>query len=268
MGPEFFKDPDLHGMAHVMTGSPHAPHALIASVTLINVPPPCSILYEDQEPYYAEDPDLKVLLDWGIKTNIEYGIYRWHEPKWGHPHIRVDCRAVVPVAIPSKVIEAVHYYAHPGTPKALELFKRQFHVRNSSDDDLQDRVRDVVDACVVCAQSKAQRGPHPDSCEPFPVPSYPFASVAMDLVSLPEVKPPETGVKVDYAMVIVRCFTDYILSIPCKQEGLTGHEAAALFLHFCAFFTGMPREIHSDNQSIISSEFFDALCGLPCFYPG
>ena len=28
------------------------------------------------------------------------------------------------------------------------------------------------------------------------------------------------------------------------------------------FFTGMPREIHSDNQSIISPEFFDAPCSL------
>ena len=63
-------------------------------------------------------------------------------------------------------------------------------------------------------------------------------------------------------MVIVCRLTGYILAIPCRQEGLTSHKAAALFLHYCAFFTGMPREIHSDNQSIISSEFFDALCGL------
>ena len=169
---------------------------------------------------------------------------------------------MVPVAILSKEKEAVHYFAHPGTPKTLEVVKRQFHVRNLSDDDLRDRVKEAVDACVVCAQSKARRAPHPDSCEPFPLPSYPFASVAMDFVSLPEVKHPETGVKVDYAMVIMCRLTGYILAIPCKQEGLKSHKAAALFSHYCAFFTGMPRKIHSDNQSIISSEFFDALCGL------
>ena len=226
------------------------------------MPPPCRILYEDWEPYYAEDPSLKVLLDWGIKKNIEYGIYRWHEPQWGHPHIRVDGRAVVPVAILSKVIEAVHYFAHPGTPKTLEPFKRQFHVRDLSEDNLRDRVKEVVDACMPCAQYKARRGPHPDSCEPFPVPSYPFASVAMDFVSLPEVKHPETGVKVDYAMVIVCRLTGYILAIPCRQEGLTSQKATDLFLQYCAFFTGMPRKIHSDDQSIVSSDFFDALCGL------
>ena len=79
-----------------------------------------------------EDPDLKVLPDWGIKKDIEYGTYQWHPPERGHSHIRVDGRAVVPVAILSKVIEAVHCVAHPGTHTALELFKRQFHVCNLS----------------------------------------------------------------------------------------------------------------------------------------
>ena len=256
VSPEFFKDADLYGMAHVMRESPHAPHALIASVT------PCSILYDDWEPYYAENPNLNVLLDRGIEKNMEYGIYRWHEPQWGHPHIMVDGRALVRVVILSRVIEAVHYFAHPGTPKTLQLFKRHFHVRNLSDDDLRDRVKKVADACVVCARSKARSGRHPDSCKPFPVPSYPFASVAMDFVSLREVKHPETGVKVDSALVIVCRLTGYIPAIPCGQQGLTSHKNAAPFLHYFAFFTGMPREIHSDNQSIISSEFYDAPCGL------
>ena len=67
------------------------------------------------------------------------------------------------------------------------------------------------------------------------MPSYPFASAAMDFVSLLEVKHPETGMKVDYAMVIVCRLTGYILAIPCRQEGLTSHKPAALFLHYCAF---------------------------------
>ena len=121
----------------------------------------------------------------------------------------------------SKEIGAVHYFAHPCTPKALQLFKRQFHPCNLSDDDLLDRVKEVADSCVVCAQSKARWGPHLNSCQPFPVPSYLFASVAMDFVSLPEVKNPGTGVKVDYAIVVVCCSTGYILAIPCRQERLT-----------------------------------------------
>ena len=142
----------------------------------------------------------------------------------------------------NQVIAVLHHFAYPGIPKMLEPLERQFHMRGLADDDLQGRIKEVVDACEVCAQSKARRGPHPDSCEPFPVPSYPFASLAMDFVSLPEVKHPETGVKVDYAMVVVCRLTGYILAIPCKQEGLMSHKAAALFLHYCAFFYRVPQE--------------------------
>ena len=81
-------------------------------------------------------------------------------------------------------------------------------------------------------------------------------------VSLPDIKHPDRGVKLDYAMVIVCRWTGYIPAVPCRQEGLTSHKAVALFMQFCAFYTGLPREIHSDNESIISSEFFYAVCGL------
>ena len=63
-------------------------------------------------------------------------------------------------------------------------------------------------------------------------------------------------------MVIVCHFTGYILPSPCRQEQLTSHKAAALFVHYCAFSTEMPRNIHSDHQSIISPAFSGALCGL------
>ena len=63
-------------------------------------------------------------------------------------------------------------------------------------------------------------------------------------------------------MVMLGPLTGYILAILCRQKGLGSHKAIAFFLHYCAFFTRMPRDIHSGNQSIISSEFLDALCGL------
>ena len=55
--------------------------------------------------------------------------------------------------------------------------------------------------------------------------SHPFALAAVDFVSLPEVKHPETGAKVDYAMVMVCCLTGYILAIPCRQGGLTSQKS-------------------------------------------
>ena len=50
------------------------------------------------------------------------------------------------------------------------------------------------------------------------------------------------------------------MTIPCCKEGLTSRKAAELFLHRCGFFMGLPRETKGDNQSIISSTFYNALC--------
>ena len=52
------------------------------------------------------------------------------------------------------------------------------------------------------------------------------------------------------------------MAIPCCKKGLTRHKAAELFLQRCGSFMGLPREIQADNQSIISSTFFNALCNL------
>ena len=109
MGPEFSQHPYLHGIVQVMRQPCHVHHALIASVTSVNVPRPCSIPYDDWQPYYTEDLDPSALPDWGIKGKIGAGTYRWNEPHWRHPHIRVDGGAGVPVTMLSKVIEAVHY---------------------------------------------------------------------------------------------------------------------------------------------------------------
>ena len=63
----------------------------------------------------------------------------------------------------------------------------------------------------------------------------------MDFASPPEVSHFETGVKVDYVIVIMCHLTGYILAIQGTQEGLRRHNATALILHYCAFFTQMPR---------------------------
>ena len=86
----------------------------------------------------------------------------------------------------------------------------------------------------------------PPLCTPIPLHQWEWT------VFLTEGKHPDTGVKVDYEMIMVCCLTRYILAIPCRQEALTSHKAAALFLQYCVFFTEMPKEMQSDNRSIIS----------------
>ena len=55
------------------------------------------------------------------------------------------------------------------------------------------------------------------------------------------------------------------MAIAYCKEGLTSGKAAELFLHRCGFFMGLRGEIQADNQSIISSPFFNALCNLAGF---
>ena len=88
--------------------------------------------------------------------------------------------------------------------------------------------------------------------------------MAIDFVDLPEVRNQSTKTKIlaNYPMVIVCRLTGYVMSIPCCEEGLTSRKAAELFLYRCGFFMDLAREILADNQSIISSTFFNALCNL------
>ena len=228
------------------------------------MPPETKILYEDWMTHYRAARTYKRLLDGGLENQVLMDGYLWVKgPQWIHPNIRRDGKIWVPQSIASQVIRKLHACAHLGQGKTLELFVRRFHA-DMPDARLRETVKKVLSDCVVCAHAKARRGPHPDSCKPFPVPSFPFSSVAIDLVDLPEVRKQSTKTEnlANYAMVIVCRLTGYVMAIPCCKEGLTSRMAAELFLHRCGFFMSLPRDIQADNQSIISSTLFNALCNL------
>ena len=61
-------------------------------------------------------------------------------------------------------------------------------------------------------------------------------------------------------MVIVDRLTGYVAAVPCKTQGLNAQKVAELFLRRFVFFTGLPKEITSDNDNIITSAFFKGIC--------
>ena len=131
------------------------------------------------------------------------------------------------------MVLAVHSYSHPGLKKSVEVFKRKFvclDPKLSSDAALRHHIGQLLASCPVCSTTKAQRGRHPDTCHPAPIPQYPFSSVSMDFFSLPRCKHETTGEVFDYVFVIVCRLTGYILAIPCQQKGLDTRKAAQLFL--------------------------------------
>ena len=98
----------------------------------------------------------------------------------------------------------------------------------------------------------------PGTLDYWPVPDDIFCSLAMDFLSLPECKDRENIY--DYCFVIVDRLSGYIHAIPCRKLGLTAPLAAELFLRHCVSFMGLPFEILSDNDTLITSEFFTSLC--------
>ena len=96
--------------------------------------------------------------------------------------------------------------------------------------------------------------------EHYPIPEYPFSSLAMDFTKLPLVS--LGGEKFDYAFVIVDRLTGYTMAIPCFEKGLNAEKAASLVLEKCVCFTGLSHEIMSDNDKVLSKDFFGTLCAL------
>ena len=215
---------------------------LLWNLTEVKVPPGTEFLYKDCMPHYRADRTYKRLLDRGLENQVSRDGYVCAKgPQWSHPHICRDGKICVPKSIVSQVIQAVHACAHLGQAKTLELVLRRFHA-DMPYAQLRETVNKALSDCVVCAQVKARRGPHPDSCRPFPVPSFPFSSVAIDFVDLPVVRNQSTKTEIlsKYALVVVCWLTGYVMAVPCCKEGLTSRKAAELFLHRCGFLMGIP----------------------------
>ena len=94
-----------------------------------------------------------------------------------------------------------------------------------------------------------------------PIPEDIFTSICMDFVDIPECLSTD-GKLFDCCFVIVCRLSGYITAIPCRKSGLTAKIVAQLFLSHCISFMGLPNEIVSDNDHLISSSFFNTLCQL------
>ena len=117
---------------------------------------------------------------------------------------------------------------------------------------------EVIAQCPVCQSCKAPNRSGADTLEHFPIPSTPFSSLAMDFVELDSVK--VDGQNFDSALIVVCRLSGYIIAIPTRKKGLDAAKLVRIFLERYVFFMGIPREIFSDNDHLITSEFFKTLC--------
>jgi hypothetical protein len=94
-----------------------------------------------------------------------------------------------------------------------------------------------------------------------PVPEEIFSAICIDFVDLPAVLGTDDRLY-DYVMVVVCRLSGYVIGVPCRKLGLTAKETAWLFLRHCVLFGGLPRTILSDNDKLLTSEWFTTLCEL------
>ena len=93
-----------------------------------------------------------------------------------------------------------------------------------------------------------------------PIPADIFTSVCMDFLELPPVKVDEHIF--DYAFVQVCRLSGFVSAFACAKTGLNSEKFASLYLNKIVSFTGIPFEIVSDNDHLITSRFFTTICQL------
>ena len=221
--------------------------------------PPTEFLFHNWAPHYEAGPALK-----GEYVADRTGVAehrRANRHVNGRGQLLEHHYVIVPKAVASKVIQGVHSYSHPGVDKTLELLHRQYKFHGYTPSQLPELVENVVQRCDTCQTRKPRCGGHPETRHYYPIPKYPFASVAMDIVHPPtcEVR---KGYTVDCCFVIVDGATGYVLAIPTTLKGLGARKLAELSLEKCVFFTSVPNEILRDSPKYFNNKFVTTLWSL------
>jgi transposase InsO family protein len=166
----------------------------------------------------------------------------------------------IPRDLVDEVLLCYHNQGHPGAPKLLSLVGRRY-CTTLKENDLHSRCLQISQRCQICQAVKPRRGTPPGTLDFFPVPPDIFTSLCMDFLELEPCKGAD-GKIYDYVFVVVCRLSGYIVAIPCQKAGLTAQILAQIFMEKCICLMGLPNEIVSDQDHLISSRFFTTLCGL------
>ena len=216
-------------------------------------------MYEDWTSHYENDPHFQPHWD-ELRVNkyveIQGKSYTLH-----HGKVRTEGRICVPFACVKQVIKACHDYAHPGVDKTLQIFNRSYVCFGYKPDDIRTMVASVVNPCPICGQGKGRKGLQPESNHPAPVPEYPFSSVCIDFCDLSSRPCTANNWTYDYVLVVVCRLTGYVVAVPCSKT-LDAQGLADMYLERVVPIMGLPQEIFSDQDHLVTAEFFKELCSL------
>ena len=232
---------------------------IISDIEAIKVPPDVQVLYEVWTSHYENDPHFQPHSD-ELRVNkyveIQGKSYTLH-----HDKVRTEGRICVPFACVKQVIKACNDYAQPGVDKTLQIFNRSYVCFGYKPDDIRTMVALVVNPCPICGQGKGRKGLQPASNHPAPVPEYPFSSVCIDFCDLSGRSCTANNRAYDYVLVVVCQLTGYVVAVPCSKT-LDAQGLAVMYLERVVPIMGLPQEIFSDQDQMVTAEFFEELCLL------
>ena len=127
--------------------------------------------------------------------------------------------------------------------------------------ELHQMVQSIVNKSNICGQTKGRKGLQPESNHPAPVPEYPFASVCVDFCDLSRRLCTANGNTYNYVLVVVCLLTGYVVAVPCSKT-LTALAVADVYLERLVPVMDMRQEIVSDQDHLVTAEFFSVLCEL------
>ena len=175
---------------------------------------------------------------------------------WHHGRLWVDDRILVPAAKIAETIAAHHssvLAGHWGAQKTFDILDRKFIIA-----EMRARVKEFCRTCDACQRVKADRRNQHGLLEPLSLPTRKWHSVSMDwVVGLPLVY--RRGQEYDAVLVFTDRATKMVHLVPTSRHE-TSEDTARLLVEHVVKYHGIPRSLHTDRDTRITSHFWEHVC--------
>ena len=149
--------------------------------------------------------------------------------------------------------EAPHEAAHGGYVKTIERVRELFFWKGMNRD-----TEKFCETCDVCQKTKINRTKKMGALRPSHIPSRPFETVSLDLITG---LPPSGEERYTAVLVIVDKLTKFGLFIP-THDTLTQEGFARLFVEKVVHVYGMPHRIIADRDKRWATDFWKTVVAL------
>lgn len=204
---------------------------------------------ENEDPENILPPDCVVgAISWEIESLIRAAQDTEPDPGTGPPG-----KLFVPQSVRSRVLQWAHnskFTCHPGINRTTSFVQRSFWWPSLVAD-----VKEFVQACPKCAQSKSSNQSPPGFLQPLPVPSRPWSDISLDFVTG---LPPSKNNTV--ILTIVDRFSKAVHYVPLPKLPSSLETAQLLITHVFRIH-GIPSTIVSDRGPQFTSQVWKAFCG-------